>query len=317
MPVFQSASGYPGIEATPLARLEYSDRILSKVYEDDWLPRITSSDFLEPVTRCAQQIQIMEAPEVGPMRSYQLNQQLVPSTINTTARCLTICNLAYQDIKFDSTTIKMACDRWDAFEEKLLESMYQSYIDTQRPYVLGRMMAQVSPKNCMDRAGLNHDINLGKPGKPVHINTNNLPAKLFDLQRALIEQHRWKDNEMFLVVPTALRQYIAMSNFGNSEWSCSCGAIVSGMWDKQLAGFTLIESTHVPVRQDESGALSFYIIGGHREATAYASNIIEARLNTTDPNYFGVRYQYLVAWGAEVIYPEALVLGYWTFDPIQ
>ena len=82
-------------------------------------------------------------------------------------------------------------------------------------------------------------------------------------------------------------------------------------------GFTVIESIHVPVRQDASGALSFFILAGHKEATAYASNIITARLNTTDPNSFGVRYQYLVAWGAEVIYPDALALGYWTFDPIN
>ena len=82
-------------------------------------------------------------------------------------------------------------------------------------------------------------------------------------------------------------------------------------------GFTAIESIHVPVRMDESGALSFFIMAGHKEATAYASNIIEARLNTSDPNSFGVRYQYLVAWGAEVIYPDALAMGYWTFDAIN
>lgn len=312
----QSASGYSNIDATPLAKHEFSDFILARVYEEDWLYRITSSEILQPVTQCAQTIQIMEAPEVGPMRSYQLNQELVPSTVTTTARCLTICNMAYQDIKFDSTTIKMACERWAPFEEKLLESIYQSYVDCQRQYVLARMMAQVSPKNSMDKAGLNHDINLGKPGAPVHVNPRNLPKVLFDLQRALLEQKRWRDGEMFLIVPPILRTYIALSNFGNSDYSCSCGTIVSGMWDKQLAGFTIIESIHVPVRQDESGGLAFFLIGGHKEATAYASNIIENRLNTKDPNHFGVRYQYLVAWGAEVIYPDALVLGYWQFDPI-
>ena len=89
------------------------------------------------------------------------------------------------------------------------------------------------------------------------------------------------------------------------------------MWDHELFGFQPTESIHVPVRVDESGAMSFYILAGHKEATAYASNIIESRLLTNDPNYFGVRYQYLVAWGAEVIYPDALAMGYWTFDPIN
>lgn len=316
MPIYSSASGYSGIEATPLARHGYSDFILSRVYEEDWLPRITASELLEPVTRCMQSIQIMQAPEVGPIRSYQKNQQLVPSTVGTEARCLTICNLGYQDIKFDSTDIKMACERWAPFEEKLLESMYQSYVDCQREYVLSRMMASVSPKTAFDKAGIYHDINLGVPGSPVHVTPKNLPKVLFDIQRALVEQKRWKDGEMFLIVPPILRTYIAMSNYSNAEWSCSCGTIVDGMWDKQLAGFTVIESTHVPVNVNETGSIGFYILGGHKEATAYASNIIEARLNTSDPNSFGVRYQYLVAWGAEVIYPDALALGYWVFDPI-
>lgn len=315
MPQYQSASGYSGITATPLGRVDYSDVILSRVYEDDWLYLITSSRLLEPVTRCAQTVQIMRAPEVGPMRAYQLNQQLVPSTVTADAICLSINCLAYQDIKFDSTTVKMACERWAPFEELMLKSVTQSYVDNQRKYVLGRMMAQVSPLTSLNKAGKLGDINLGTPGSPVHVTPANLPVRLADLRRSLVEQNRWVEGEMFLIVPPILRTYVAMSNYSNSDWSCSCGTIVSGLWDKQLFGFNVIESNHVPVRMDESGVLSFYIIGGHKEATAYASNIIEARLKD-DVNYFGVRYQFLVAWGAEVIYPDALCMGYWTFDSI-
>ena len=122
---------------------------------------------------------------------------------------------------------------------------------------------------------------------------------------------------MYIIVPPQLRTYLAMSNYSNSLYSCNCGGIVSGMWDHPLMGFTVIESIHVPVVRDKTGNLCFFILAGHKEATAYASNILEARLNTSDPNSFGVRYQYLVAWGAEVIYPDALAMGYWTFDPIN
>ena len=316
MALFPSSSGYAGIEATPLARIGYSDFILSRVYEEDWLPRITSSELLEPVTKCNQVIQIMRAPEVGPMRTYQKNQQLVPNTVGTDARCLTICNLGYQDIKFDTTDVKQACENWAPFEEKLLESMYQSYVDSQRRYVLSRMMAQVSPLTSLGTAGRNHDIDLGYPGHPLSVTPENLPVVLAKLQRVLIEQKRWVEGEMFIIVPPILRTYLAMSNYSNSEWSCKCGGIISGMWDHELFGFQPIESIHVPVRMDESGSLSFYIIAGHKEATAYASDILESRLITNDPDYFGVRYQYLVAWGAEVIYPDALAMGYWTFAPI-
>ena len=219
MAMFNSASGYPGIEASPLARIGYSDVILSRVYEQDWLPRITSSELLEPVTRCNQIIQIMRAPEVGPLRSYQKNQQLVPSTVGTDARCLTICNLGYQDIKFDLTDVKQACDNWAPFEEKMLESMYQSYVDSQRRFVLGRMMAQVSPETSLNNAGRHHDVDLGSPGRPLHVTPQNLPVVLARLQRVLIEQKRWVEGEMFIIVPPILRTYLAMSNYSNSEWS--------------------------------------------------------------------------------------------------
>lgn len=316
MALFPSASGYAGIEATPLARVDYSDFFLARVYEEDWLPRITNSQLLEPVTQCNQIIQILRAPEVGPLRTYQKNQQLVPNTVGTTARCLTICNLGYQDIKFDTTDVKQACDRWPAFEEKLLESMYQSYVDSQRRYVLGRMMAQVSPQTSLGAAGRNHDINLGVPGKPLEVSPENLPVMLARLQRALLEAKRWRDGEMFIIVPPILRTYLAMSNYSNSLWSCNCGGIVKGMWDNELFGFTVIESIHVPTRIDENGNVCFYILAGHKEATAYASNILESRLITHDPDSFSVRYQYLVAWGAEVIYPDALAMAYWTFKPL-
>lgn len=316
MALYQSASGYPGIESSPLARIGYSDVILSRMYEEDWLPRITSSELLEPVTQCNQVIQLMHAPEVGPLRSYSKNQQLTPNTVGTTARCLTIDHLGYQDVKFDSLDIKQACERWAPFETKLLENLYQSYVDSQRKFVLGRMIGQVSEKTSLKNAGRMGDVDLGSPGTPMHVNPQNLPVALARLQRVLLEMKRWKDGEMFIIVPPILRTYLAMSNYSNSLWSCNCGGIISGVWDHELFGFTAIESIHVPVRMDESGNLSFYIIAGHREATAYASNIIEARLIDKDPNYFGVRYQYLVAWGAEVIYPDALALGYWTFDAI-
>ena len=315
MPQFQSASTYPGIEATPLARHDYSDFILSRIYERDWIPMITSNTLLEPVTKCLQSIQIMRAPEVGPFRSYQKNQELVPSTVGTDAICLSINHAGYLDIKFDSTDIAMACERWAPFEEKLQDSIYQRWVELQRSFLLGRMMGQVSPMTSLDKAGRHEDINLGVPGAPRVVTPENLPVVLGEMQRALIETQRWVDGEMFLIVPPILRTYLAMSNFSNSLWSCKCGVMVDGMWDSELFGFRPIETIHVPVRTDETGKLCFYVLGGHKEATAYASNILEARIKD-DVNHFGVRYQILAAWGAEVIYPDALVLGYWTFDPL-
>ena len=316
MAIYQSASTYPGIEATPLARHEFSDYIMSNIYEKDWLYRVTTSKFMQPLLECMQTLQIMRAPEVGPMRPYQKNQQLVPSTVTTDAICLTANNIGYFDIKFDEIDIRMACERWSVFEDGIKKSIFQRWVESQRAFVLGRMMGQVSPTTSLSQAGRNGDIDLGQPGSPRHITPQNIIVALGDMQRALVESLRWVDGEMFIIVPPILRTYLAMSNYANSLYSCKCGGIVDGMWDNELFGFQPIESIHVPVVRDPSGGLAFYIIGGHKDATAYAANIIKSRVHNNDPNSFSVRYQLLATWGAEVIYPDALVLGYWTFDPI-
>lgn len=316
MAMYQSASGFSSLEASPLARPEYSDFIMTRVYEQDWLPRITSARLLEPVTKCGQILYIMRAPEVGPIRTYVKGQQLTPSTVSTDSRCLTISNLGFQDITFDSIDVKQACERWADYESLLQESIYQSIVDKHREFVLGRMMAGVSPLTSLNKAGRHQDINLGAPGAPVAVTPDNLPKVLADLQRSLLETLRWKAGEMFIIVPPILRSYLAMSKYANSLYSCNCGGIVDGMWDHELFGFQPIESVHVPVTTDANGQLCFYVIAGHRDATAFASNILESRVIDKDPDHFAVRYQFLLAWGAEVIYPDALAMAYWTFNPI-
>lgn len=309
---FATASGYPSLEATPLARVDYSDVILSKIYEKDWLHRITTSDFMETPEYCGQVIQIMRAPEISSPRPYEKNQQLIPSTVTTTATCITVCGAEYHDLKFDAIDIRQACNRWERWEEKLHEALFESITRSQRRWVLARMMAQVSPKTTGARAGLLRNINLGEAGHPVVVTPDTIMKALADLQQALIETGRWVDNEMFIVVPPILRGILAQSKFASQDYSCRCGGIVSGMWEHQLMGFTPIESIHVPSKLD-NGDMCFFIICGTKDATAYVTNIIENRVISKDANYFGSRYQLLTLWGSEVLLPDALAMGYWTF----
>ena len=265
MPIYQSASGYTGIEATPLARVGYSDFILSRVYEDDWLPRITSTELLEPVTRCFQEIQIMHAPEVAPMRPYVKNQQLVPSTVQTTARSLTINCMAYQDIKFDETDIKMACDRWAPFEEKLLESMYQSYVDSQRTYVLGRMISQVSPMTAYNDAGRNHDVDLGIPGQPVHVTPQNLPKVLADLPM----KPAVKDEVIFSV----MRMFIASGETdGREETYRTTLAMVQAESVKQRLGAFYEQDTRM---RSDTGRVADFEVMTTDDARVWFSSVCE------------------------------------------
>ena len=218
----QSSSGYGGLEATPLARPGYYNEIITRVYERDFLSEITNSEIDERITRCHQKVQIMKSPTVGPWRSYQKNQEMVPNQISADAICLDICNAAYNDIKIDETDIYFACERWVPWEEKFLDEVYESYVSMQREWVLTAMIMEASPQNRGSAAGRFGNIDLGSRGNPVVVDKENIPLRMAQLQQVLMEQLRWKDGEMFIVMPIAFRPVLSMSNFANAAWTGNC-----------------------------------------------------------------------------------------------
>lgn len=316
MSIIQSAAGYGGLEATPLARPGYYNKIISRVYERDFLSEITNSEINERILDCNQSVQIMRAPEVGEWQTYQKNQELVPNQISFDATCLQICNAAYTAIKFEEIDVRFACDRWASFEEKFLEEIYQKYVALQRRWVLMSMLAETSEQNQGANAGVFGDIDLGTPSNPVVVNKDNLPRRLADLQRVLLESQRWTEGQMFILLPPALRPILAMSNLADASYvgSCKpCSYNVDGMWNVTLGGFNIIETIHAPTVINSDGTVSYYIIAGHSSAFAYVSDIIKGRL-VAPTNSFSLEYQMLAVWGGKMIYPDAIAVALWKFD---
>lgn len=315
MAQLQSASGYSGLEATPLAQPGYASQIMANIYERDFLPEITNTQIDTEILRCHQQVQILKAPEVGPWRTYQKNQEMVPTQISAEAICIDVCYAAYNAVKIDDLDVHFACDRWPAWEESFLDGIYESYVRMQREWVLTSMIGQASPNNRGALAGTHKNIDLGSHGNPVEVNPQNVPLRFTQLQQVLMEKLRWKDGEMFIVVPTQLRQVLAMSNYANSEWvgaAKTTSIAVDGLWDTTLAGFKVIETVNAPFVVEPDGRVCFYILAGHNSAFAYASNIIDARLVRPEKTW-SAEYQMLAVWGGKMIYPDAIAVGYWTF----
>ena len=312
----QSASGYGGLDATPLARPGYYNEIMARVYERDFLPDITNSDIDERIIRCHQQVQILKAPEVGPWRSIQKNQEMIPSQVTAEAICFEICNAAYNDIKFDKLDIRWACDRWEQFEQKFLEDCYESWVSVQRRWVLAAMVVEASADNQGANAGKNHDIDLGSRGNPISVTPKNIAFHFTNLQRVLMEQLRWVEGEMFLVLPVAFRTTLVLSDFANPRWvgDAKPSFAVDGMWEQPIAGFNLIETVHAPMVKENDGRICYYVIAGHKSAFAYAADIIDGRIVYPERTW-SAEYQMLGVWGGKMLYPEAIAIGYWTFNP--
>jgi hypothetical protein len=310
----QDAAGYGGLYNTPLARPYFYEKIMSRVYERDFLREITNSEIAERIKSCAQTVQIMKAPEVGRWRTYQLNQQMINSQVTPTAICLSICYAAYQSLKFDELTIHYACDNWAPFEEKILEGCYESFVADQRDWVFTSMLAEVPTYNRGQNAGKHRNINLGDVGSPRVVNRNTIVNELSSLRQVLSEHDHWVKNNMFMVVPPDLYPILAVSNYANKAWIGGSGSsvIIDGQWTDEIMGFTLYETNHL-VAHSDSGHVCYYILAGHRDAFSYASEIIRARV-VQGIDSFSTMYQMLAVWGGKMIYPEYIAVGYWYFD---
>ncbi len=318
MGIIQSASGYGGMEAGPFSRVVSSDFIALKHYERNWLNEVTNTSIMAPIEKCGQVLQVPVAPEIGGWTAYQKNMQLTPNTVSTTGLCLTMCNAAYNDFKFDTLDVNQLCDRFGPFQELFLEGLVNSYVDLTRQYVVGTMLTGADDTTSGPTAGKFGDINLGMEGAPIHITPDNLAMEASKLRRALKEQQFLNSRsagEFFIIVPPAVTSYLAALKYNSVINTCECNLDIPNMWDIPIMGFKTIETVHSPVKF-ENGQVCYYIIAGWREATAFGTYMPIARVITEDPNSFGIRYQYLATWGAETIYTKALAVAYWTFDPV-
>jgi hypothetical protein len=310
------ASGLGGFANTPLAQLYLYDKIMDRYFERDFLADITNSEISERITSCTQEVQIIKAVDVGAWSPYEAGQEMYHNSVTFTGTKLSICFAAYLAFKFDETTIKYTCD-WDRYEEEILKSSYERFVEYQRKFVFSDLIALTSERNRGNTAGKYGEYKLGEQGTPAHITPSTLPLLLGTLQAVLTESIHWVPGEMFLVVPLQFRTVLMYTDYANQAWSGGGGVStnIDGMWSHQLNGFNVYETAYLPSVNDV-GHQCHYIIAGHRDAYAYAADIIGERV-TKGENTWTVKYQMLAAWGGAMLYPEFMALAYGYFDTGQ
>lgn len=309
-----SASGFQGLENTPLARIGYFNKIIAKGWEMDFLPQITNTEIDERITACNQIVQFTLQPDVGPWRQYEKNQEMVPDLVSPEGFCMKICNAKYKDLKFDKLDIRRICDRWDDFEASFLDSTYQTLAAEWRHYVLTAMSLEADAMNKGANAGRRRNINLGAPGAPIVINGENIARNVARFKRVLQERFRWVDGEMVMVIPSAIGEIFVDSPYANAlqMGSCmDCSLLVTGQIPGMIGGFHVYQTESLNTVTDSTGAEAYYVIALHRQAFAFAGDLLEGEL-VRPSRYFGIEYQMLAVWGAKAILPDAIAVGYWT-----
>ena len=311
----QSASGFGGLENSPLARIGYYASIIALGWEKDFLSEVVNSEIDGRILECNQVVQFVKQPTVGPWRQYEKNQELVPDQVSPDGFCMRICNAKYKAIKFDKLDIRRICERWDQFEGSFLDSAYQTLAQEWRSFVLAGMALEADAQNKGVSAGCRGNINLGAPNAPRVVNGVNLGSEIAKLKRVLKERHRWEDGKMVLILPSAIEEQLVNSPYASAlqMGSCvDCSLLITGKMPGMLLGFQPYVTESLACAMDPTtNTEAYYVIAAHRDAFAFAGDIIEGEL-VRPSRYFGIEYQMLATWGAKAILPDAIAVGYWT-----
>lgn len=309
-----SASGYAGIEGTPLARVGYEANIIELVWEKDFIPLITNGSINEELVMCNQTVQFTRQPKVGKWRPYSKNQKLVADHITPETMCLEINCAIYKVLKFDKLDIFQMCNGWDAWEASFLDSTYKSYVAELREYVLNRMLLETARENQGVAAGINGNINLGSLTSPIVLTKDNIIQIMARPKVVLSDQQRWSDNDMFMVVPMALESLVLQSTFSSAAWSGDSVTIArEGVMEKSLVGFDTISTSHCPAAVTPAGDVGYWIICGQKDAYAFVHDIIEADVKDLI-DAFGSIYRMLAVYGGKALVPEALCVLFVVLD---
>lgn len=310
---FPSASGYEALMNSPLARVGYHDKIIAKVWEDDIIPMITNTKILDRLTTCFQSVQFMEEADIGEWRDYELNQELIADNITPAGFEVRICNSAYKALKFDKLDISMICDRWQQFEDSFLNSAHNRLSAVWQCYVLDAMVLEADKCNKGTAAGLYGNVDLGGVGAPRTVTGNSFAVEVAKMKRILEERKRWEDGKMFIVLPPAITELLVQSPYAHAldMGSCvDCSVLVTGELPGKVVGFSVYKTNYVPTVM-ENGKPVYHVIAGHIDAFGFAGDITDARLKEPS-RYFGIEYQMQAIWGGKLIYPDSIVIGYWT-----
>lgn len=304
---FTNASGFAGLDRSPLARVGYAKKFVYRYFYSGLVPDITYSDYDTELTKCNQVVQFTRQPVVK-WKPYQRNQDLVPQEVELDAFTFELCEADYVAIKIDSTDERFLCDRFAEWESSVMMSVQQDKEVRLNRYVLGRIPFEVAGINSGLTAGADtQGINLGTPGSPVAVTSSNIVKLITLLQLTLVEARSWEDGKMALIVSPRVYNLLENSTLSNAltMGNCvNCSSLITGKAPGKVAGFDVYQTVYQPgtVTQD-------VILAGRKDATMFAEDIIESRIAMSTRGFWK-EFQMLMVYGSKTIQPNGWAAAY-------
>lgn len=311
MPI-PAASGYP----------QYSNSLTSPVFRMDLLERfydttiysdISTTEYTGELTKGGDQITFMREPKVT-VRDYNKNDKIIHDTIDAEPVTMTIDYAKTFSIKMNHIDEKQIqnFDKWKAGFLKSAGYELTRQID---PQLLTAMWTGAAEFNQGANAGLiSANINLGEPGAPLVLTKENINEFFTQVHQVLDEALAPQDSR-FIVLPPAgvtamLNSELRLANVTGQSTS----PLINGRLPDQIGGFTIMRSINMPsVLDSGTGKRAYHVVAGVKMATAFAAQIEDSRV-VTDKDDWANYYQGLSVYGFKVLYSDALVHAYVTFD---
>lgn len=310
--VVPSASGYPVYSR--LSNPVFARSLVARFQHDGVVAQFTSSDIVPSEIKTTGSEVILRREPEAELFSYQKNQTLTHSNLDTDIIRMVIDRAKYWSLKLDQIDRVQIQDvnTWiNAFKTnaaRKLDREITREVATQVPHEVSKF----NRGRCAGR--LTGAYNLGTAGSPIKLTPKNFAMYLAYLQAVLNEQDVPSDN-LFVLVPYAFRPLfyhqdsplfsVCVSGLQKSS------VLLNGEQWPDMIGFKWIFSHEVPMLWDPVANENTYaIIAGRRDAIAMVTQLSKTRMIDNEPKSFSTYWQGLQVYGFKTIRPEALAVLY-------
>lgn len=313
---FQSASGNPVYQRfnSPIFIKDLQERFRDGTI----LKEITSESAIPTeVKRYGQEV-IWEREPDGEFHTYQENQELVHSDLQTETYSLVVNQGVYWSLKLDAVTVRRTEDINRYVEAFKKNSVYRIERHALRQ-VFVEMIYNASPHNKGTCAGrISGETNLGVMGAPIKITPKNIFTYV-QLLKKVLQEHESRDSQMYVLFPDEAQ--VVMSHRDSFLASAYASGLkesiilTSGSKIPDIAGYRMMFSADVPRFRDPSTNRTTYaVIAARKEALAFISDMVVNRTIDSDPRSFGKYWQGLQVYGYKLMQEEDVAILYCYFE---
>lgn len=307
-----ASSGYPQYSGNLINPL-FSLDLLERFYASTIYSEISTTEYSGQLEKQGDQITFWREPRVR-VRDTTKNQPIEHDTIDSEPITMTIDQAKDFSIKM-SQIDEVQIQNFPLWKEKFLQSAGKELAIAIDGPLMTAMYTSVAPENQGPAAGReSQNINMGTVGAPLQINKFNVTEVFAQVHQVLDEVNAPTDSRFITVPPagiTVLRNSdLKAAYMTGLSWS----PLTNGKLPDEVMGFTIMRSNLIPKAIDPGvNLLAYHIVAGVKMATAFAAQIEKTRV-IEDKDDWATYYQGLTVYGFQVLYPDALVHLYCTFQ---